>query len=341
MKPRLSLDDETWNFMGEEMNRYGDAQIREYICRINRVLDYLDNHLDEVFNIGDLARIAGFSPFHFHRIFSAMLGETLFSFLGRLRLEKAARILCGNLDVSVTETALKCGFSSPAAFSRAFKESFGVSPSGWRKRHSILSNGDSNLYQALRNTGNARRLRLSYDQVIDTVRRAKMEALQGEVNVSVLEKMTVAYVRHIGPYAGDEELFQRLFEKLYAWAVPRGLADTGDPGKNRNIVVYHDDPGITEPEKLRISVGIVVPPDTGVSGEIGRLYIPSTRYAMGRFLLSGQEYGEAWQYMCGVWMPASGYQPDEGYCFEMYRHNPEAEKLGKCDTTICVPVKPL
>jgi AraC family transcriptional regulator len=64
--------------MGEEMNRYGDAQIREYVCRINRVLDYLDNHLEEVFNIGDLARIAGFSPFHFHRIFSAMLGETLF-----------------------------------------------------------------------------------------------------------------------------------------------------------------------------------------------------------------------------------------------------------------------
>ena len=325
------------------MNR--DIQIREYICRINRVLDYLDNHLEETLNIEGLARIAGFSPFHFHRIFSAMLGETLYSFVGRLRLEKAARLLCGNLHISVTETALLCGFSSPAAFSRAFKENFGVSPSDWKKRHqpSNLSKEDSSLYQALRNAGNARRFRLSYDEVINdmTVRRANMEALQGDVNVTVLEKMTIAYVRHIGPYAGDEKLFQRLFEKLYAWAVPRNLADVDDPGKNKNIVVYHDDPGITEPEKLRISVGIVVPPDTEVSGEVGKLEIPSARYAMGRFLLSGQEYGEAWQYMCGVWMPGSGYQPDEGYCFEMYRHNPEAEKLGKCDTTICVPVKPI
>ena len=147
-------------------------------------------------------------------------------------------------------------------------------------------------------------------------------------------------MRHIGPYAGDEKLFQGLFEKLYAWAVPRALAG-GKPEATRNIVVYHDDPGITEPEKLRISVGIAVLPDTEVRGEIGRLEIPSAKYAMGRFILSGREYGEAWQYMCGVWMPESGYQPDEGYCFEMYQHNPEAQKPGKCDATICVPVKPI
>jgi len=168
-----------------------------------------------------------------------------------------------------------------------------------------------------------------------------MKSLQGEAAVNALEKMTVAYVRHIGPYAGDEKLFERLFEKLYAWAVPRGLTDPGKPEDTVSIVIYHDDPCITEPEKLRISVGIVVPPDTETSGEVGKLDIPAGKYAMGRFILSGQEYGEAWQYMCGVWMPGSGYQPDEGYTFEMYRENKDAQGAGKCDVSICIPVKPL
>jgi len=156
-----------------------------------------------------------------------------------------------------------------------------------------------------------------------------------------MDKMTVAYVRHIGPYAGDENLFAGLYEKLYAWAVPRGLVDTAKPENTKCIAIYHDDPAITEPEKLRISVGVVVPPETETSGEVGKLEIPAGKYAVGRFVLSGQEYGEAWEYMFGTWMPGSGYQPDEGYTFELYGYNPDAEKEGKCDASICIPVKPL
>lgn len=327
------------------MNSTSSAQVAEYVARINQVLDYIENHLDEALNIETVARVAGFSPYHFHRLFSAMLGETLFSFIGRLRMEKAARLLCAHMELPVTEIALSCGFSSPAAFSRAFKEAFQATPSEWKTKRGFSKTGKekSSLYQALRNTENAMDFRLSYDDYIKniSIRRENMKALQGEVKVETLKKMTLAYIRHIGPYAADEKLFKNLYEKLYAWAIPRGLIDMGNLEKTKDIVIYHDDPGITEPEKLRISVGTVVPPETEVSGEIGKLTIPEGKYALGRFILSGQEYGEAWQYVCGVWMPGSGYQPDEGYCFEMYNYNPEAMKEGKFDTTICVPVKPM
>lgn len=312
-------------------------QIAEYVSRINKVMDYVDNHLEDPLNVDTLARIAGFSPYHFHRIFSAMLGETLFAFIGRLRLEKAARLLCANTGATVTEAAFGCGFTSPAAFSRAFREYFGVSPSEWKANKSNRSKEESSLYHALRNAGNAHPSRLSYDEVVEEInfRRDHMKALQGEVKVNTLEEMTVAYVRYIGPYAGNEKLFEGLFGKIYAWTASRGLVKED----SKSVVIYHDDPAITDPANLRTSVGFIVPPDTETGGEIGKLTIPEGKYAMGRFVVNGKEFGDAWQYMCGVWLPASGYQPEEGYCFEMYGDC--SQTPGIFDATICIPVKPM
>jgi AraC family transcriptional regulator len=319
------------------LNSLAQPQIAEYVSRINKVMDYLDNHLEESLDVETLARIANFSPYHFHRIFSAMLGETLFAFIGRLRMEKAARLMCGAPDATVTEVALSCGFSSPAAFSRAFKEYSGLSPSEWKKNKSNTGKAQSSLYQALRNSGNAHPSRLSYDEVVKEIhfRRDHMKTLQGEVAVKQLEETTVAYVRYIGPYAGDEKLFERLFAKIYAWTDARGLVKSD----SKSIVIYHDDPAITQPENLRTSVGFIVPADTEVSGEIGKLVIPKGKYAMGRFLVNGSGFGDAWEYMCGVWLPQSGYQPDEGYTFELYED--ESKTPGQFDVTICIPVKPM
>lgn len=320
-------------------------QVSEYVSRINRVLDFVENHLDEPLNLVQLSQVAGFSAYHFHRIFAAMLGETLFSFIGRLRMEKAARLLSALANITVTEAALACGFSSPAAFSRAFRAYFKVSPSDFIRRYRKSNTGkaDSMLYQALRNAGNATHFRLSYDEFIENTahRRENMKSLQGEVKVEDFAETALAYVRHIGPYAGDGALFGRLFEKLFAWAVPRGLADMANPAGRKEIIIYHDVPGITEPEKLRISAGLVVPAGTPVSGEVGLLAIPAGRYAVGRFVISDQEYGEAWQYVCGVWLPGSGYEPADGYSFELYEHGQEPETAGKCAVAICVPVKPM
>lgn len=161
-----------------------------------------------------------------------------------------------------------------------------------------------------------------------------MNTQQQTVEVKELPEMTLAYVRHIGPYKGDAALFEKLFGKLCGWAGPRNLI-----GKDAKfIVVYHDNPDITEENKLRISVSIVVPPATEVSGETGKMTIPSGKYAVARFSISGDEFQEAWSWIYGTWLPQSGYQPDDRLCFELY---PEEEKNGKFTVDICVPVKPL
>src|SRR6516225_2988235 len=108
----------------------------EYAQRINRVIDYLRANLDRQVKLQELAKVACFSEFHFHRIFGAVSGETLNDFTNRLRLEKAARLLRYS-DHSLTDIALDCGFSSSATFSRAFRSGFDTSPSQFRKSGEI------------------------------------------------------------------------------------------------------------------------------------------------------------------------------------------------------------
>ena len=103
----------------------------EYAGRINRVIDHIEANLAGDLTLETLAGVAAFSPFHFHRIFRAMVGETLSAFIRRRRVEKAASLLLANPARPVTQVALECGFSTPAAFARVFKESFGSSATEW------------------------------------------------------------------------------------------------------------------------------------------------------------------------------------------------------------------
>jgi AraC family transcriptional regulator len=108
----------------------------EYARRIDRVIDYLRENLHRPVKLGELANVACFSEFHFHRVFAVVSGETLHNFTNRLRLGKAARLLRYS-DQSLTDTALDCGFSSSATFSRAFRSSYDTSPSQFRKSGEI------------------------------------------------------------------------------------------------------------------------------------------------------------------------------------------------------------
>jgi len=164
-----------------------------------------------------------------------------------------------------------------------------------------------------------------------------MTALEAQsIEVMDLPQKTLAYLRYVGPYAGDAELFGRLWEKFCAWAGPRGLM--GKPGAEM-ICVYHDDPGITDEDKLRTSLGVTVPEDTETSGEINLLQIPAGQYVCARFELDPTQYAAAWNTVAGVWLPKSGYQPAELPAYECYLSPPSED--GKHTVEIRMGVKPL
>jgi AraC family transcriptional regulator len=99
---------------------------------IQDVMKYIRAHIGEPLDRGTLAAVAGFSIPHFHRVFTAHVGESAMNYVRRVRLERAARKLrMGAVDI--TEVALAAGYDSHAAFSKAFRQQFGLSPSEFRQ----------------------------------------------------------------------------------------------------------------------------------------------------------------------------------------------------------------
>jgi len=320
----------------------------EYLSRINRVMDYIQENLARTLTLEELAGVAHFSKYHFHRIFGLMVGETLNQFIQRLRLEKAATLLIGNPRRSITDIALDCGFSGSATFARSFRDQYGMSASQWRSDggKNYRKNGktkDKNN-QPVRNWGKAFTVSSEYymdNKIMNRKWRITMKEkpnLTADVQVKSLPEQSVAYVRHIGPYKGDAQLFDRLFNQLFHWAGPRGLLRFPE---TKIMSVYYDNPDLTEEDKLRLDVCITVPEDADVDGEIGKMTLPGGQYAVGRFELATHEYPEAWAAIAAGWLPESGYQPDDRPAFELYLNDPKEHPEGKCIVEIHLPVKPL
>jgi len=301
----------------------------EYKSRINKTFDYIEANLEKPFTLEELANIANFSKFHFNRIFQGVVGETPFQFVLRLRLEKAASLISTNKADSITEIAMKCGFADISIFSRNFKNYFEKTATQYRNEKSNLSQLNSNTKQLTDKTS------MYFCTDLNKIKWRTNMKLNKSVEVKELPKMTVAYIRHIGPYKGDEKLFEKLWNKLFTWAGPRGLI--GGPNF-KSLIIYHDDPNVTLEDKLRMSICITVPKETKIDGEIGKMEIEAAKYVIARFEVTASEFQQAWEWIYGQWFPSSGYQPDDKPCFEMY---PEEPKNGKFIVDICVPVKPI
>ena len=316
-----------------------------YEGRVHAVMDYIEAHLDEELTVERLADIAHFSPFHFHRIFGALTGETLGSFIARVRLEHAASRLVAQPSRPITDIALECGFASPSSFSRAFREAYGMSPSEWRRgghrRHERQSRDpaadptpqDLARRGAFGITGS--RLSADTGRTVWDVVAGSLGAIS--VQIEQLPHTEVAYVRYTGRYQGLAEVFSELYGRLMRWAEPRGLVGAGTPLFN----VYHDDPSLTDDDRLRLSVCVPVPADTPAEGDIGRMALPGGAVAVGRFELGVTDYPEAWYAMAGGWMPDSGYEPDDRMPFERFIVGREAERSGAEVVDIGMPVRPL
>ena len=302
----------------------------EYISRINKVFDYIEKHFDKQFTLEELANVALFSKYHFNRIFQGVVGETPFQFINRVRLEKAAYLISINPTESITGIANKCGFPDSAVFSRNFKKHFNKTPTCYRKENSNISQVNSKLLQ----TGKKSFAYFCYET--NSMKWKTNFELNKGVEVVTIPTKTVAYVRHVGAYKGDGDLFHGLWNRLFTWAGSRGLIG----GRSfESLTVYHDSPNITEEAKLRTSICITIPPETEVDGIIGKMNIQGGKYAICHFeLTESSDFEKAWEWVFGHWFPDSGYQPDDLPCFEIYPKSPVKRKI---NVDICVAVKPL
>jgi AraC family transcriptional regulator len=328
---------------------------KEYIARINRVIDYIGSNLYDKLTLEELADVAAFSPFHFHRIFKTMVGESLSEFINRLRLERAATRLQYNPDLSITEISLECGYSSSSHFARAFKKHFGYSASEYRNmvggENGIVNNGineDSNISQPISkniqtNSKQVKDISHSIGYTFDERLTNQNQRRNGEMKVEVknLTGYHVAYVRVIGELS--KEKISPAFDKVIKWAEARDLIGP----ETLYIGVALDNPNVTPKNKCRYDACVTVPPDTKGEREVGIYEIPSGKYAIyhaeGEEAKINAQINDAWDKFMGEWFPDSGYQPasPDLPCFEIYRETEKDKKAGRFVVDLCEPVKPL
>ncbi len=306
---------------------------KEYIARLNKVMDYVEKHVDQPLNLNALADIASFSPYHFHRIFTVMIGETPNSYVQRIRIEKAARLLYDSERMSISEIAYACGFGSISLFSRSFRSFFGMTAKEFRQKEKAVFVRDG-----LRYSKNGQLLSKNMKEGFDLgtqlcgVNLNQIIIMNTKVEIKEMPEMKVVYIRHTGQF----NQIGKAYEKLMKWAGPRGLLNFPE---TKTITFYHDDPSITAIEKVRQDACVTVNTDVKVEGEIGKAVIPAGKYAVGRFQIDEMGFEKAWNTMC-LWITESGYQPS-GNSYELYYNTPEEDAQRKFDLDICIPVKPL
>ena len=139
-----------WFFCCEEIKSMENKQSRnEYVRRIHKVQDYIESNIDSSLSIEELADIAGFSKYHFHRIFKGIVDEPLSRYVNRLKLERATHLLTYRTDMTITDIAYHFGFTDSAVFSRAFKSHYGISPSQYRNDNSKIAKTKAELLNTM------------------------------------------------------------------------------------------------------------------------------------------------------------------------------------------------
>ncbi|HEX4385098.1 MAG TPA: AraC family transcriptional regulator [Myxococcales bacterium] len=298
-----------------------DQKNVDYVERVNRAIDLIVRDLSAPLKLDEVSKAAGFSPFHFHRVFKSLLGETLSQFVKRLRLERALFLMSHAPNRSLTEVALDCGFSSSSDFSRSFKQSYGAAPSAF-DLESFRSSRREEFERAMssREAGH-RFMTLPAGQNPDGF----------EAQLRDLPARTVAYLRVLDPYRAGAA--QAACERLLAWAIERGLAD------GQWLGYMWDEPEIVALADCRYDVALVVG-DVQPAGEIGRFEFPPMRVA--EVVISGGLDLEAraidWLYR--TWLPGSGFVPDDQPAFEAWIGRPYAHGNEHFTIACQLPVKP-
>ncbi len=283
----------------------------EYFRRINRVIDYIADHPEKELSVEELATLSCFSHYHFHRIFKALVGESVGTYQRRIRVEKSAYMLRFNPSRSITDIALSLGFNSSSAFTRAFKRHFGHSPS--QERKSVFYNKK----QADRS---------SSEQKPDVIK---------EWSVRQLKPQRVYFHRYVGSFKNNtvRESWCRHIQA----AMEKGMVNS----ESRFFGIVHDDPDITDDSLCRYDCCISA--DMPLSDDIKE--IPGGTFAVFEFegdIIDGPF--KAYQWIYGVWFPENSYEPRELPAYDDYYDFKEGINITSDSIMkyrICIPVKRL
>lgn len=276
----------------------------EYQKCVNAVVDYINLHLGEEIDLKSLAKISHFSPFYFHRIMKAFLGEPIGTFIVRTRTEAAARLLRYS-DAPIADIAYRIGYSSPSSLSKVFKQFYGISPLEYRNNKNFV---------------------IMKPAIIRPDLELKRE-------VKEVSARNVIYIRLFGDYKMNDYggTFMRLFQFVQEQQLPMG---EGLP-----LCIYHDDPKVTPADKLRTDVCMVMPEAVAPKGDIGFKQIPAGRYAIFLYKGSYEHLQAVYDTIYGKHIPEMECTLRDEPSAERYMNNPVTTAPEELLTEIYIPVE--
>ncbi len=302
------------------MNDMQTETQRTYRRRILGVLVHIQQNLDDDLSLDELARIAHFSRFHFHRIFRSLVGESVKEHVRRLRLERAALQLTYGPD-SVLNVALDAGYDAHESFTRAFRSMFDCSPSEYRQMRREKFFADS-----------ASRVHYSPCQELDDNLLLTPGEMKMEVRIESFPETNVVFARGVGSYKTSAQI---AWEKLCAWAGPNRIF-----GPDAMMIgICHDDPEVTPEDKIRYDAAITIRREVKPEGDIGLQTIPAGNYAVTTHRGPYDNLHEKWSALCGQWIPQNGRQFRIAPSFEIYRNDPQNTPPDELITDLYAPIE--
>ncbi|MBV7408386.1 GyrI-like domain-containing protein [Maritimibacter sp. DP1N21-5] len=258
----------------------------DYDQRLLRVLDYVYEHLDGDLSLDALSDVAALSRFHFHRVFTAITGESIAVFIRRVRLHRAG-ILLLTTDRTVAEIAATVGYPNPKSFARTFREGFGRTPAEFRAHGTPLPP-----------------LRLGKQGVTQMY----------DVQITDEPDRRLAVVSHRGSYLG----IGQAFDKAGTTVMARGMG----PNLGAMLGVYFSDPQNVAEEDLESAAGFEIAEGVEIAPPLEELRLLGGKHAVLRHVGPYTGLAAAYQYLYADWLPGSGEVPRDGPPWELYVNTP-------------------
>lgn len=281
----------------------------EYRERINRIIKAIIRNPGDEWSTQSLADLAGISAFHFHRIFRALTGETMFAFLQRRRLLRAMELMRED-SFTLTEIALECGFDSGSSLSRAFRKQLHCSPTQYRKQRS------SPLLPP------ARPRQSKKDRILVEVRKAPARtAVVVERKGMIEQNFNHAATAAFGVLIGE-------IQRVNGWQFMR-----------ETIGMCPDEASLVPDAEARYQAGFLCEGKLPVmNDEVRRVKIPTGKWAVSLHQGSYETLWQSWNRLYRDWLPASGYALRDTAPFEIYLNSKKQVPTQQLRTEIWIPI---
>lgn len=258
-----------------------------YAERFQKVFEYIDRHLDEPISVSQLSDVAHFSTFHFHRQFTQYTGVPVYRYVQLMRLRRASYLLAFDRKEKVVDVALGVGFEAPESFARAFKNTFGQSPTEFREQP------DWQEWHT----------RFTF-QPTEPIQAMEIEIVQNDaIRVAVLE------------HHGHPDLVSNTVARFIEWRKASGRSPIVS---SKTFGIAYSDPEAVSPEEFRYDIcGSVAEAFPDNTQGVRNGWIPAGRCARVHHHGSHAKLGPVVQYLYREWLPQSG---EELRDFPVYFH---------------------